>query len=110
MYRAIALWALEAGVGLDDLHRLEQLALAARIEFSDDTIRLNGEDVTAAILPAGGQEVSALLTQQWSVDCSDATSGSLVMTLQQGASAAAAAAAGPGGSGSGATAAPPPCG
>jgi cytidylate kinase len=49
MYRAVALWALQAGVGLEDLHRLEQLALAARIEFSGDTIRLNGEDVTAAI-------------------------------------------------------------
>jgi len=49
MYRAVALWALQAGVGLDDLHRLEQLALAARIEFSGDAIQLNGEDVTAAI-------------------------------------------------------------
>jgi cytidylate kinase len=33
MYRAVALWALRARIGLDDLHRLEQLALAARIEF-----------------------------------------------------------------------------
>ena len=49
MYRAVALWALEAGVGLDDLHRLEQLARAARIEFSGDAIHLNGEDVTDAI-------------------------------------------------------------
>ena len=49
MYRAVALWALQAGVALDDPHRLEQLALAARIEFSDDDILLNGEDVTAAI-------------------------------------------------------------
>jgi len=71
---------------------------------------LPGEDVTAAILPAGGQEVSALLTQQWSVDCSDATSASLVMTLDRGASGAAAVGAGPAGGGAGATAAPPPCG
>jgi cytidylate kinase len=51
MYRAVALWALRAGIDLDDLHRLEQLALAARIEFpgGDSSIRLNGEDVTAAI-------------------------------------------------------------
>ena len=49
MYRAVALWALEAGVELDDAHRLEQLARQARIEFSGESILLNGEDVTAAI-------------------------------------------------------------
>jgi CMP/dCMP kinase len=54
MYRAIALWALKAGIDLDDLHRLEQLARAAQIEFDGDPsqgqiVRLNGEDVTTAI-------------------------------------------------------------
>ncbi|MDP8991286.1 MAG: (d)CMP kinase [Acidobacteriota bacterium] len=51
MYRAVALWAMRVGVDLDDLHRLEQLAKEARIEFSagDTMVRLNGEDVTAAI-------------------------------------------------------------
>jgi cytidylate kinase len=51
MYRAVALWALRVGVDLDDLHRLEQLAKEARIEFAagDATVLLNGEDVTAAI-------------------------------------------------------------
>jgi len=51
MYRAVALWALRAGIDLEDLHRLEQLARAARIEFpaGDSSIRLNGEDVTAPI-------------------------------------------------------------
>jgi cytidylate kinase len=49
MYRAIALWALKAGIDLDDLHRLEQLARAAQIEFDDDSVWLNGEDVTAEI-------------------------------------------------------------
>jgi len=49
MYRAIALWALRASIDLEDLHRLEQLARAAHIEFSGDAVRLNGEDVTAAI-------------------------------------------------------------
>ena len=33
MYRAVALWALQAGIPLDDSHRLEQLAREARIEF-----------------------------------------------------------------------------
>jgi cytidylate kinase len=49
MYRAVALWALRARIDLDDLHRLEQLARESRIEFDGDTVRLNGEDVTAAI-------------------------------------------------------------
>jgi cytidylate kinase len=51
MYRAVGLWALRVGVDLDDLHRLEQLAKEARIEFvaGENTVRLNGEDVTAAI-------------------------------------------------------------
>jgi cytidylate kinase len=49
MYRAVALWALRAGVPLDDTHRLEQLARQARIELTGDQVLLNGEDVTAAI-------------------------------------------------------------
>lgn len=50
MFRAIALWAIRENVGLDDLHKLEQLARAARIEFEGDSkVLLNGEDVTAAI-------------------------------------------------------------
>ena len=55
MYRAVALWALRAGIDLDDLHRLEQLARAARIEFPGETVSgqtqvlLNGEDVTEAV-------------------------------------------------------------
>ncbi len=49
MYRAIALWALRAGIDLDDLHRLEQLALASKIEFGGDRVMLIGEDVTEAI-------------------------------------------------------------
>lgn len=49
MYRAVALWARRAGVPLDDLHRLEQLARQAHIEFSGSSVLLNGEDVTAEI-------------------------------------------------------------
>jgi CMP/dCMP kinase len=49
MYRAVALWALRAGIDLDDPHRLEQLAREARIEFADGAVHLNGEDVTASI-------------------------------------------------------------
>ena len=33
MYRAVALWAIRGNIALDDLHKLEQLAAAARIEF-----------------------------------------------------------------------------
>jgi cytidylate kinase len=51
MYRSVALWALRLGIDLDDMHRLEQLAKEARIEFASerDRVFLNGEDVTKAI-------------------------------------------------------------
>jgi cytidylate kinase len=54
MYRAVALWALRAGVDLGDAHRLEQLAREARIELFPGAcrVRLNGEDVTEAIRTA----------------------------------------------------------
>ncbi|PYT16800.1 MAG: (d)CMP kinase [Acidobacteria bacterium] len=61
MYRALALWALRAGIDLDDLHRLEQLARAARIEFpaGGSSILLNGEDVTSAIREAQVSEAAS---------------------------------------------------
>jgi cytidylate kinase len=51
MYRAVALWAVRTKVALSDMHRLEQLAREARIEFrfGSNTVLLNGEDVTNAI-------------------------------------------------------------
>jgi cytidylate kinase len=49
MYRAVALWALRQGVETGDMHRMEQLALAAEIELAPGRIRLNREDVTEAI-------------------------------------------------------------
>ncbi len=51
MYRAIALWALRLGVELSDMHRLEQLAKAAKLELAagDGRVFLNGEDVSDAI-------------------------------------------------------------
>jgi len=53
MYRAVALWALRQQVDTSDMHRLEQLALAAEIELSPGRIRLNGEDITDAIRTPG---------------------------------------------------------
>jgi cytidylate kinase len=49
MYRAVALWALRQNVDPGDMHRMEQLSMAAEIELSPGRIRLNGEDVTDAI-------------------------------------------------------------
>jgi cytidylate kinase len=49
MYRAVALWGLRQKAGADDMHRMEQLALAAEIELLPGRISLNGEDVTEAI-------------------------------------------------------------
>jgi len=49
MYRAVALWGLRQNVDMEDMHRMEQLALAAEIELAPGRIRLNGEDVTESI-------------------------------------------------------------
>ena len=51
MYRAVALWALRTNVAVSDMHRLEQLANAAHIEFvpGDSVVLLNNEDVSEAI-------------------------------------------------------------
>ncbi len=51
MYRAVALWALRRNIALSDMHRLEQLAREAAIEFTpgDTSVLLNGEDVSEAI-------------------------------------------------------------
>jgi cytidylate kinase len=53
MYRAIALWATREGIDPEDGYRLEQLARAAAIELLPQRqVRLNGEDVSAAIRAA----------------------------------------------------------
>jgi len=51
MYRAVALWALRRNIAFSDMHRLEQLAREALIEFipGSTSILLNGEDVSEAI-------------------------------------------------------------
>jgi cytidylate kinase len=49
MYRAVALWGVRQSVGWDDMHRTEQLAVAAEIELAPGRISLNGEDVTQSI-------------------------------------------------------------
>src|SRR5258708_10428918 len=56
MYRAVALWALRADVAVSDMHRLEQPAREARIEFvaGTPTVLLHGEDVAEAIPASPG--------------------------------------------------------
>jgi cytidylate kinase len=49
MYRCVALAALRAGADPDDAEAVERLAREAEIELADGTVRLDGEDVTAAI-------------------------------------------------------------
>jgi cytidylate kinase len=51
MYRAVALWATTRNVDPADMHRVEQLALAADIGFEDagGRVLLNGNDVTDSI-------------------------------------------------------------
>jgi CMP/dCMP kinase len=59
MYRAVALWALRAGMAVEDAHRMEQLARQAQIEFSENRVLLNGDDVTAAIREPGISEAAS---------------------------------------------------
>jgi cytidylate kinase len=51
MYRAVALWARRQNVDPTDMHRMEQLALAASIalEPASSRVLLNGEDVSDEI-------------------------------------------------------------
>ncbi len=65
MYRAIALWAIRLNVALSDMHRLEQLAAQATIDFlpGESTILLNGEDVSVPIREAGLGEAASKISQ-----------------------------------------------
>src|SRR2546422_3744796 len=51
MYRALALWALRQKLDPSDMHRMQQLALAAGITLASDGKRvlLDSEDITEAI-------------------------------------------------------------
>ena len=51
MYRAVALWALRQKLDPSDMHRMQQLALAAGITLASDGKRvlLDSEDITEAI-------------------------------------------------------------
>jgi len=51
MYRAVSLWAQRQNVDPADMHRMEQLARAAAIEFEPGSSRvlLNGEEISRAI-------------------------------------------------------------
>jgi cytidylate kinase len=66
MYRAVALWALRAGIDEADTHKVEQLAREANITFEAGSRRvfLNGEDVTDAIrtpeVSSAASKVSAI--------------------------------------------------
>lgn len=64
MYRAVALWALRTKVAPSDMHRLEQLANEARIEFGpgSNAVFLNGEDVTQAIRSPEVGEVASKIS------------------------------------------------
>lgn len=64
MYRAVALWAIRLNVALSDMHRLEQLAEQAAIDFipGGNAILLNGEDVSTAIREPGMGEAASKIS------------------------------------------------
>ena len=49
MYRCVALAAIRGGVDVDDARAVGRLARELRIEFADDRVLLDGQDVTEAI-------------------------------------------------------------
>ncbi|MBI3209841.1 MAG: (d)CMP kinase [Candidatus Solibacter usitatus] len=51
MYRAVGLWAMRTNTALDDMHRLEKLAVESDIVLSGGgtTVLLNGEDISGLI-------------------------------------------------------------
>ncbi len=64
MYRAVALWASRQGTAFDDHLNLTQLAQAADIDLTPDSVFLNGEDVSLAIrapaIATAASQVSAV--------------------------------------------------
>jgi cytidylate kinase len=61
MYRAIALAALRAGVDESDGAAVAQVAADSRIDFANDSILLNDEDVSAAIRTPEVTAVSSIV-------------------------------------------------
>lgn len=61
MYRALALWALRQNLDVSDMHRMEQLALAADIglDSANALVFLNGENVTEQIRTAEVSEAAS---------------------------------------------------
>lgn len=49
MYRSVAHWAMELGMDLEDMHRMEQLARETHIEFVEGRVLRNGVDVSTEI-------------------------------------------------------------
>ena len=90
MYRAVALWAKRANVAFSDMHRLEQLANAARIEFlpGRSTVLLNGEDITDAIRAAeiseAASEVSRIPAVRRALVAKQREMGSHASTVMEG--------------------------
>lgn len=63
MYRAVAYWAIQLSMDLNDMLKMDQLAHEAHIEFRDGRVLLNGEDVTAEIRePHIGEAASKIAT------------------------------------------------
>jgi cytidylate kinase len=90
MYRAIALWARRTNIAFSDMHRLEQLANAAHIDFvaGESTVLLNGEDVTEAIresdISDAASEISKIPAVRRALVAKQRELGSAVSTVMEG--------------------------
>ena len=90
MYRAVALWAQRTNVAFSDMHRLEQLASAAHIQFvpGESTVLLNGEDVTEAIrapeISDAASEISKIPSVRRALVAKQREMGSAASTVMEG--------------------------
>jgi CMP/dCMP kinase len=90
MYRAVALWAQRTNVAFSDMHKLEQLAKAAHIEFvpGEPTVLLNAEDVTEAIrapeISDAASEISKIPAVRRALVAKQREMGSAASTVMEG--------------------------
>ncbi len=60
MYRAIALGAMEAGIGIDDGEKLMEFLKHAKVVFDEGLVLLNGVDLTEKIREPGIGELASI--------------------------------------------------
>jgi cytidylate kinase len=88
MYRAVALWTLRQNVDFGDMHRVEQLAIAADIRLVPGRISLNGEDVTESIrspeVSSGASQIAVIPAVRRAMVAKQRAMGELASVVMEG--------------------------